>query len=98
MIVNTHDPQDCVFRGDVESVAMKGALRQFEEVAATHGVVPQGTWMSRSAHEIFLLVDAPNVHVIEEILIGAGLVGLTRSRVLPVLPAAEVLGTGQAPA
>jgi hypothetical protein len=92
MIVNSHDPQDCVFRGDAESLAMKGALRRFDEVAREHGVVPQGTWMSRAAHEIFLLVEAPNVHVIEEILIGADLVGLTRSRVLPVLPAADVLG------
>lgn len=92
MIVNTHDPQDCVFRGDAESLAMKSALKRFNEVAVKHGVVPHGTWMSRAAHEIFLLVDAPNAHTIEDILVSAGLVGLTHSRVLPVLPAADVLG------
>ncbi len=92
MIVNTHNPQDCVFRGDAESEAMRGALRRFHSVAREHGVEPQGTWMSRAAHEIFLLVEAPNVHAIEEILVDAGLVGLTRSQVLPVLPSADVIG------
>jgi len=92
MIVNTHNPQDCVFRGDTESEAMRGALRRFHEVARERGIEPQGTWMSRAAHEIFLLVEAPTVHAIEEILVDAGLVGLTRSQVLPVLPAADVIG------
>ena len=92
MIVNTHDPQDCVFRGERESDALKGALRRLEEAGREHGVTPQGSWMARTAHEVFLLVDAPSSQAIEESLIGAGLAGLTRSRILPVLLASEVLG------
>jgi hypothetical protein len=92
MILNNHDPQDCVFRGDAESVALKGALRRFEEVAAAHDVVPQGTWMARTAHEVFALVDAPHAHAVEEALIAAGLPGLSRSRIVPIVAASEVLG------
>ena len=41
--------------------------------------------MNRGAHEIFVLIDASNAHVIEEALLGAGLVGRTHSRVLSVV-------------
>jgi hypothetical protein len=86
MIVNTHNPESCAFRGKEEEEILIRAFDQFEESAQEKGLSVQGSWVNRAAHEIFLLVDAPNGHVIEETLLGAGLVGRTHSRVLPVIP------------
>jgi hypothetical protein len=92
MIVNSHDPDHCVFHGDAEREALVGALRRLDGVAGDHGVAPQGVWMARVAHEVYALVDAPNAHAVEEAIIAAGLPGITRSRVIPVMAAADVVG------
>jgi hypothetical protein len=56
----------------------------------------KGSWVNRGAHEVFVLVDAPNAHVIEEALLSAGLVGRTHSRVLSVVATDEVkVDTGE---
>jgi hypothetical protein len=61
-----------------------------DNVAGAHGIAIQGTWVNRLSHEVFILADAPNSHVIEEALLEAGLVGRTHSRVLSVVPTQEV--------
>jgi hypothetical protein len=85
MIVNTHNPESCAFRGKAEEEALAPALDGFKDSEAESGVTVQGWWVNRAAHEIFMLVDAPSGHVIEEALLKAGLVGRTHSRILPVI-------------
>lgn len=94
MIVNSHDPDHCVFHGEADRKALVGALKQFEAKAPEYEVQPQGTWMARTAHDVYLLVDAPHAHAVEETLIAAGLPAITRSKVIPVMAAADVLGGG----
>lgn len=91
MIINTHNPESCAFRSQEDGAALAGPFERFAEtVAATHEVTIQGTWVNRPAHEIFILADAPNSHVIEDALLEAGLVGRTHSRVLSVVPSQDV--------
>ncbi len=98
MIVNTHNPESCAFRGEEERQAFLDALDQFQARVRDHAVTIQGAWVSRVAHEIFILVDAPNAHAVEEVLLGAGMIGRTHSRVQPLVTAAEAFpGTWREP-
>jgi hypothetical protein len=91
MIVNTHNPESCAFRSHEDGAALAGPFERFsEKVAEAHQVTIQGSWVNRPAHEIYLLVDAPNSHAIEEALLEAGLVGRTHSKVLSVVATQDV--------
>ena len=98
MVVNTHSPQDCPFRGGDEAALITNALDAFTTGGIANGVEVRGSWASRGAHEIFVLVDAPNAHAIETALLDAGLVGRTHSRVLPVVTVEDVLEAARAAA
>ncbi|CAN5520399.1 hypothetical protein BH20ACT21_BH20ACT21_24260 [soil metagenome] len=93
MIVSTHNPESCAFRGKEEEEHLNQAGEVFEESAPGRGLALKGSWVNRAAHEIFMLVDAPNAHVIEEALLAAGLVGRTHSRVLPVVALEDAMKT-----
>ena len=96
MVVNSHNPESCAFRGQDEGRILSDAFDRLDEQAAERGVMVKGSWVNRGAHEIFVLVDAPNAHVIEEALLGAGLVGRTHSRVLSVIATEDVeVDTGE---
>jgi hypothetical protein len=98
MVVNTHNPESCAFRGRDEGRIFSDAFDQFDQGAAEQDVTVKGSWVNRGAHEIFLLVDAPNAHVIDEALLRAGLIGRTHSRVLGVMATADLeIDTGQEP-
>jgi hypothetical protein len=91
MIVNTHNPESCAFRSRSDGAALSEPFDHLvDNVAGAHGIAIQGTWVNRLSHEVFILADAPNSHVIEEALLEAGLVGRTHSRVLSVVPTQEV--------
>ncbi len=96
MVVNSHNPESCAFRGQDEGRILSDAFDRLDVQAAEQGVMVKGSWVNRGAHEIFVLVDAPNAHVIEEALLGAGLVGRTHSRVLSVMATEDVeVDTGE---
>lgn len=90
MVVNSHSPESCAFRGPDEGRILSDAFDRLEAQAAEQGATVKGSWVNRAAHEIFMLVDAPNAHVIEQALLGAGLVGRTHSRVLSVVATEDV--------
>jgi hypothetical protein len=69
---------------------MGDALDALGASGSTLGLTVDGFWINRSAHAFFILVDAPNAHVIDEALLQAGLVGRTHTEVFPVLTMEEV--------
>jgi hypothetical protein len=91
MIVNTHNAESCAFRGKEEEDLLVGAFDDLESSAPELGLSMRGSWVNRAAHEIFILIDAPNGHVIEEALLKAGVVGRTHSRILPVVDVADAM-------
>jgi uncharacterized protein with GYD domain len=93
MIVNTHNPESCAFRGEEEEELLNRASEEFEASLPDSGGALQGSWVNRAAHEIFMLVEAPNSHVIEEALLAAGFVGRTHSRVMPVVALDDAMKT-----
>jgi len=93
MIVSTHNPESCAFRGKEEEELLNHAGDEFEGSLPDRGLGMKGSWVNRAAHEIFMLIEAPNAHVIEEALLAAGLVGRTHSRVLPVVALEDAMKT-----
>lgn len=90
MVVNTHNPESCAFRGQEEGEILSAAFERFEAEDPGGVITVRGSWINRGAHEAFMLVEAPNAHVIEEAILASALLGRTHSRVLSVLPTADV--------
>jgi hypothetical protein len=91
MVVNTHHPESCAFRGKEEEEVLVGAFDEFKSSAPERGLSLKGSWVNRASHEIFILIDAPNSHLIEEALLKAGVVGRTHSRILPVVDVEDAM-------
>ena len=91
LVVHSHDPQDCPFRGKDAARSMIAALEAFVAPEPERRVEVKDSWASRGTHEIFLLVDAPDAHAVEDALLAAGLVARSHSRVLPVLHLTDAL-------
>jgi len=91
MVVNTHNAESCAFRDEGNAEVLTKALDELAAAANEHGASIEGTWTNRAAHEVFVLVDAPNGHVIDEMMIGTGLVGRTHTRVVPVVPTRQAI-------
>ena len=87
MVVSTHDPADCAFRGKEQEEVLVGAFEAFEKAAPDKDLTLMGSWINRSIHEAFVVIDAPNAHAIEEALLVSGLLGRSTSRILPVVEA-----------
>ena len=91
MVVNTHNPESCAYRGEEEDRLLTEPLKQFGSGNPDLGISLTGTWVNRASHEIFMLVDAPNGHVIEQALIATGVLGRTHSRILPVVDTQKLI-------
>jgi uncharacterized protein DUF3303 len=74
---------------------MGAALEALGKSAAELGLTVDEFWVNRSAHAFFILVDAPNAHVIDEALLKAGLVSRTHTEIFPVLTMEEVRAAAQ---
>jgi uncharacterized protein with GYD domain len=90
MVINTHNAESCGFRSEEDGKVLGGALDAFGKSGAEFGLTVDEFWVNRSAHAFFILVDAPNAHVIDEALLKAGLVARTHTEVFPVLTMDEV--------
>jgi uncharacterized protein with GYD domain len=95
MVVNTHNAESCAFRSEEDGEAVGEALDAFGKSGTEFGLTIDEFWVNRSAHTFFILVDAPNAHVIDEALLKAGLVGRTHTEVFPVLTMEEVRAAAQ---
>ena len=90
MVINTHNAESCAFRSEEDGAILGGAIDAFGAAAAGLGFTIDGSWINRSSHTSFILVDAPNAHVIDEALLRAGLVGRTHTEIYPIFAMEEV--------
>jgi hypothetical protein len=91
MVINRHAPESCAFRGEDEAQHLEPAFERLEQLASEHGVHIEGRWINPPGHEAFLLVDAPDPHTIDGLLVESGLVGRTHTRIVSVLAIDEVV-------
>lgn len=91
MVVNTHNPESCAFRSQEDARALMEPFDRFiTELAAPNGLAIRGSWVNRPSHESFLLLEAPSPHLIDDVLVEAGIVGRTHTRVLSVIATDDV--------
>jgi len=91
MIVATHSPQTCP--GVVPELRKKvqTSFQKMDEVSKKLGVTMQGSWTYPGGHVSFMLVDAPNAHVVNEMGSELGLIEWNTATIYPVVTMAEVM-------
>jgi hypothetical protein len=70
---------------------MVGAFRALSAAAESHGAKVEGAWVNLSAHTAFLLIDAPNGHVVDDVIRESGLIGHTTTDTFSVNVLADAL-------
>ncbi len=87
MLVNTHAAESCAFRSDENREVIVGGILGIADVAKKHGATVQGSWINRAAHKFFVLIEAENAHVIDQIVVDCGWISHTESEVYAVTEA-----------
>lgn len=66
-----------------------GRLSTMDEAAASLGAKVIGSWTNMPAHETYIVVDAPNAHVVNQFLMDIGIIDWNTTHVNPVVPFGE---------
>jgi len=91
MIVATHSPDNCPMN---DAALAKKVLAQNNRIPAVSkklGVTVQGAWTNMPGHITFMLVDAPNAHVLNEMAIELQLMNWNTGVMYPVTTMQEAL-------
>jgi hypothetical protein len=68
MVVLTHGPDTCAAAHTEYGDMARYAMDHKDEASKKHGVNIQGSWVDAPAHLLYLLVDAPNAHVVSNLM------------------------------
>lgn len=96
MLVNVHNPESCAYRSAEDDAALTPGLERFGAAAEARGASLRGWWVNTGAHTFFLLVDAPNAHVVDELLRDAELTGRTHTQTFAVDDMGDLLARDRA--
>ncbi len=91
LVVLNHGPENCP--GLVNTVRDR-VLRMsstMEEVLKAHDCTLEGGWVSRSAHATFVVVDGPNGHAVDELMVDLGLAAWNTNTMYPVITLQEAV-------
>ena len=83
MVTVRHSPESCPGREGNE--AIHPCLHALDQLFAEREVRIVGRWADPAAHINFLVLDAPNAHVIQEMFMQSGLFGHTTAEIRPVV-------------
>lgn len=83
MVIVRHTAESCPGRPGNDDV--HPCLQTLEQLIADGGVGVVGRWGDPPAHVNYLVLDAPNAHVIQEMLMESGIFGHTTTEIRPVL-------------
>ena len=95
MMVATHGPDTCAAVFPKAQEMAKAGFEQLGEAAKKLGITVQGTWTDMPAHIIYILVDAPNAHVVNQLSRDIHLMDWNTVVVNPVITLQEAMGTLQ---
>ena len=68
MIVMSHGPETCAGANAEARGKASNGFSQLNAAAKAKDVTVQGAWVDAPAHLIYALVDAPNAHVINDLM------------------------------
>lgn len=91
MLVATHGPDTCpAANASYKKAALEMGPRM-PEVSQKHGCSIQGGWVSRSAHSVYVLIDAPNAHAIDDLAMDLELAHWNTVAINPVTTMEEAM-------
>ncbi len=95
MVIATHGPDTCAAVVPKVTEVAKAGFQQIDEAAKKLGITVQGTWTNMPAHTLYILVDAPNAHVVSQLFRDTHLMDWNTVVVNPVLTLQEAMGSLQ---
>ena len=95
MVVATHGPDTCAAVVPEVAEMAKAGFQQIGEAAKKLGITVQGTWTNMPAHTLYILVDAPNAHVVSQLFRDIHLMDWNTVVVNPVVTLQEAMGSLQ---
>ena len=86
-----HSPDQCP--GVVNEIRDRVVLMNstMTEVLQTHGCTLQGGWVSKSAHQFFMLIDAPNAHAVDDATVDLGMAVWSTLTMYPLITLQEAV-------
>ncbi len=94
-MVATHGPDTCAAVVPEAKEMARAGFQQIGEAAKKLGITVQGTWTNMPAHTIYILVDAPNAHVVSQLSRDIHLMDWNTVVVNPVITLQEAMGSLQ---
>lgn len=85
LLINTHNPESCAFRDDGAANVLKEGANRLGEVAEARGARLEQLWVNRAAHKFFALIEAPDAHTVDDLIVECGWIGHTDSEVFAVM-------------
>ena len=83
MVIVRHTAESCP--GKPGNEAIHPCMNTMQELIAERGIGVVGRWADPAAHVNFLVLDAPNAHVIQEVMMSRGMAGHTTTDIRPVM-------------
>ena len=68
MIVMTHGPETCAGVSTASGEMARAAMAQMEEVSKRYQCFVKGAWVDPPAHSLYIVADAPNAHVVNQVM------------------------------
>ena len=62
------------------------------EVLQSYGCSFHGGWVSKSAHLTFIVIDAPNAHAVDDVMVDLGLAVWKTAAIYPAITLEEAVG------
>jgi len=68
MVVLTHGPDTCAAANAEASDMARDAMARMEEVSNKFQCFVKGAWVDPPAHTFYIVADAPNAHVVNQVM------------------------------
>ncbi len=88
----THSPEKCPGVANEIRDRVLTMAATMTDVLQSHECSFQGGWISKSAHQTFIVLDAPNAHAVDNAMVDLGLAVWNVSTIYPVITLDEAVG------
>jgi hypothetical protein len=90
MVVMTHTADDCPLNNREIREKSESNSKRTADVAKSLGITSKGYWMNLLNHTVYILLDAPNDHVISQMLLNLHYLDWNIAVVNPVITPQEL--------
>jgi hypothetical protein len=82
MVIVSHKGESCP--GHAGNEGIRPCLNTMQNMIIERGIGMVGRWADPPAHLCYMVLDAPHVHAIQDVLMESGIFGHTRTTISPV--------------